>query len=619
MGQLIQELKRRNVIRVAVAYAIAAWFLIEVTSTIFPILSLPGWSVTLVTVLLLIGFPLVLIFSWAYEITPAGIKKEKDVDRSQSVTRETAKKLDIAVIVLLLLTIGGVVADHLIPDATTPSTQPMADHAVVVSAPDQSIAVLAFDNLSPDSDNAYFAEGISEEILNVLAGIDGLKVTSRTSAFSFRGSDTPIPEIARQLGVRHVLEGSVRKQGMRVRISAQLIDAATDARLWSDSYDRELSDIFLVQEEIAQSITTAMQGVLGVRTVKVNRPTEDLEAYQLFLLGRQLFHKRGPALDAAIEALQTAVNRDAAFAEAWAYLAAAAVAALPGGYGTVISQENALAIAEEASRRALELDPNQGLAIAVRAELALEVYRDLNNAFDLYHRAVDADPDNSTTRQWLGQPVFYYGYLSEALANLERAYELDPMIGVNNGVLGNIYLASGQEALARPLLAKGEELGWANWPVKFHHLILSAEYESAIAYLGPYWPDTKDPDLLRTSHLLTEAVRDRDPASVDALVAQLDAKPVPSRWGLSLFLVFDHKDRFFEHFSRMVAESTRWHYVMAILWLPGYRPYVEDPRFLAIMSEADTVGLWEQRGYPDGCVRVSDPAGDRLDCAERYR
>jgi TolB-like protein len=244
MGQLIQELKRRNVIRAAVAYAVAAWILIEVTSTIFPILSLPTWSVTLVTIFLLIGFPLVLVFSWAYEITPEGIKKEQDVERSESITRETAKKLDIAVIVLLILAMGGLVVDRLIPDATTPATEATADNVAVASVPDQSIAVLPFANMSADPDNEYFSDGLSEELLNLLAKIPELKVAARTSAFAFKNKDTDATEIAKQLRVAHVLEGSVRQSGDRIRVTAQLIDASNGYHLWSKTWERTLTDVF---------------------------------------------------------------------------------------------------------------------------------------------------------------------------------------------------------------------------------------------------------------------------------------------------------------------------------------------------------------------------------------
>jgi len=246
----IKELKRRNVIRVAIAYAIAAWLLIEITATTFPILKLPDWSVTLVTVLVLIGFPLALILAWAFELTPEGIKKEKDVDRSQSITHITGRKLDFMIITVLVLALVYFAYDEFViepaQEEAIASTQ--AEAVSETDTPEMSIAVLPFVNISADPEQEYFSDGITEEILNALAGVRELAVTSRTSAFAFKGKSMSIPEIAQQLGVAHVLEGSVRKSGTRLRITAQLIDVASDKHLWSETYDRELTDIFAVQD-----------------------------------------------------------------------------------------------------------------------------------------------------------------------------------------------------------------------------------------------------------------------------------------------------------------------------------------------------------------------------------
>ncbi len=217
---LIKELKRRNVIRVAIAYAVAAWLLIEITATTFPILKLPDWSVTLVTVLVLVGFPLALIFAWAFEVTPEGLKKEKDVVRSESITHVTGRKLDFAIIAALAAAVVFFASTHKWSNET--------DNA---GTADKSIAVLAFADLSPEGDQEYFSDGVSEEILNDLAQIPDLHVTSRSSAFSFKGKGVDIPTVAKQLGVANVLEGSVRKSGKHIRITAQLIDARTDTHV----------------------------------------------------------------------------------------------------------------------------------------------------------------------------------------------------------------------------------------------------------------------------------------------------------------------------------------------------------------------------------------------------
>jgi TolB-like protein len=282
--------------------------------------------VTLVTVFLLIGFPLVLVFTWAYEITPEGIKKEKDVERSESITRETAKKLDIAVIVLLILAMGGLVVDRLIPDATTPATEATADNVAVTSAPDQSIAILPFADMSPEGDQEYFSDGISEELLNVLAKIPGLRVVARTSSFQFKGENRDIIDIGQRLNVAHILEGSVRKSGNKLRITAQLIKADDGFHLWSESYDRDLDDIFAVQEEIATAIIGALKVELALVAGEAVRPTviqaANTAAYEAYLLGRELIRLRGRQnLEAAVRHLERSLSLDERFAPAHAQLA----------------------------------------------------------------------------------------------------------------------------------------------------------------------------------------------------------------------------------------------------------------------------------------------------------
>ena len=360
LSRFFKEAHRRQLFKITGLYIVGAFVVLQVADLAFPGLGVPESAIRYVWIATILGFPVALAFGWRFDVVAGRILHTADTDGEADQPLNRADFLILGVYSLAAIVIvaglGTKIMDS--PQTDNDVVSPKAFDA-------SSIAVLAFDNLSPDPDNAYFAEGISEEILNVLASIDGLKVTSRTSAFSFRGSEMPIPEIARQLGVANVLEGSVRKQGSRVRVTAQLIDTRTDTHLWSESYDRELSDIFAVQEELAQSVAVALQDVLGVRTVKVDMPTTDLEAYQLFLQGREMFYQRGDALIGAIEALQAAVERDPDFALAWAYLAAAALAA-PDWTGA-IKEEDAIVLADAASQKALELDPNLSIALAVRA------------------------------------------------------------------------------------------------------------------------------------------------------------------------------------------------------------------------------------------------------------
>jgi TolB-like protein len=241
-----QELKRRNVFRVAVAYIIVAWLLLQVGDTLGPALRLPEWFQSGVAYVLILGFPIAIIFAWAFELTPDGVKREKHVDRTESITHETGQKLNYTIIGLLIAALAYFALDKFVFEH---------DHEVIEThAGEPSIAVLPFANMSDDASNEFFADGITEELLNLLAKIPELEVTSRTSAFQFKGKETDIPTVARLLGVDHVLEGSVRKSGMKVRITAQLIDADTDKHVWSETYDRELDDIFAIQDEIARKV-----------------------------------------------------------------------------------------------------------------------------------------------------------------------------------------------------------------------------------------------------------------------------------------------------------------------------------------------------------------------------
>jgi TolB-like protein len=275
------ELKRRNVFRVAIAYGIAAWLLIEVTTTTFPMLRLPEWTATFVTVLLMIGFPVALIFAWAFELTPEGIKKEKNIVRSESITHVTGRKLDFAIIGVLAITVVYFVAEKFF----------WADDLATESQVNVSIAVLPFAPLSSGEDDGYFADGLTEEILNVLAQLPELQVTARTSSFFFKGQNLPVPEIAARLDVAHIVEGSVRRDGERVRITAQLIRASDGFHLWSDSYDRTLDDVFAVQEDIAEKIAEALDVVLDDNARRVMRSAgiRDVEAFIAYQKGLEAF------------------------------------------------------------------------------------------------------------------------------------------------------------------------------------------------------------------------------------------------------------------------------------------------------------------------------------------
>src|SRR2546430_7961850 len=264
------ELKRRNVYKVAIAYAVVAWLLIQIATQVFPFIEIPNWAVRLVVLLLIIGCPIALILSWAYEITPEGIKRAEDVDLSQSITRRTGRKLDFLIIAVLLVVIAVFAYQRFGPGKKGLVTMPSA-------IPEKSIAVLPFENRSRDPDNAYFADGVQDEILTRLAKIADLKVISRTSTQHYKSAPENLSEIARQLGVAHIVEGSVQKSGDSVRVNVQLIKAANDSHLWADTFDRKLTDIFSVESEVAKAIADQLRAKLSGQEEQViaAKPTDD--------------------------------------------------------------------------------------------------------------------------------------------------------------------------------------------------------------------------------------------------------------------------------------------------------------------------------------------------------
>ncbi|HET6593423.1 MAG TPA: hypothetical protein VFG48_10950, partial [Xanthomonadales bacterium] len=283
----LEELKRRNVVRVGVVYLITAWLLAQVADLLLENFNTPDWVIQAILVVLILGFPLALIFAWAFELTPEGLKKEKDVDRSQSITPVTGRKLDRAIIVVLVVALGYFIWESRVQhqDAEAPEPQVAAE-----PAPDQaaqkSIAVLPFVNMSSDAEQEYFSDGISEEILNSLAKVKELKVAGRTSSFAFKGQNQDLRQIGDTLGVNHILEGSVRKAGAQVRITAQLIKVDDGFHLWSDTYDRELTDIFAIQDEIANAILVQLKAAL-LDQQSIASTRADTRAYDFYLLANQ--------------------------------------------------------------------------------------------------------------------------------------------------------------------------------------------------------------------------------------------------------------------------------------------------------------------------------------------
>jgi TolB-like protein/Tfp pilus assembly protein PilF len=413
------ELKRRNVYKVAVAYAVVSWLLIQAASILFPAFDAPASAIKILVIILVLGFPIALIFSWAFEITPEGIKLESEVAANQSITRKTGRKI-VAITTVLAVIAAGLFVFQFIRARSTSSS------AAASEVPNKSIAVLPFDNLSRDPDNAYFAEGVQDEILTRLAKVADLKVISRTSTQHFKSAPENLPQIAKQLGVMNILEGSIQKSGNQVRVNVQLINALTDAHLWADTFDRQLTDIFAVETEIAKNIAEALQAKLTGSEQKsiAKAPTTNPEAYELYLKGRFFWNKRsGADLRKAIDYFNQAIAKDPNYALAYAGLADSYM--LLPNYGGASTQE-AVVPARAAVTKALQLDDSLAEAHASMGLLdTLELH--LRRAVGDFERAIQLKPNYATAHHWLMLGQLSLGRFDQAVAEGKRSLELDPL------------------------------------------------------------------------------------------------------------------------------------------------------------------------------------------------
>jgi TolB-like protein len=482
---LFAELKRRNVIRMTLLYCIAAWLVLQVADVLFGIMGVPDWSLRLVFGILLLGLPVVLVFAWVFELTPEGLKRERPAaevaaDAPRAIP-EVPRRLDGAIVALLALALAAFVVDRWVPRSAGPGPAPTAAHssdmtatppepipqapgvpepfAAEASRPDpRSLAVLPFVNMSDAADNEYFSDGLTEELLNVLAQVEGLRVAARTSSFRFKGEVGDMADIARQLRVAHVLEGSVRRSGDRVRITAQLINAADGFHLWSETYDRQLTDIFAIQDDIAAEVALALRvRLLGDAAPAVPRPpTGNVEAYTAYLRGKQALRGTGYAVyERADAAFRAALALDPDFAAAHAALAETW---RRRAYWGIVPWPEAREQIQAGVSRALALDPEQPLAWALDGILKWAVEdpgsswsEQMDAAERSLRRALQLEPGQLEASDVLALLLRARGDEQEALRVLLVALERDPLSARAHHMVGNHYRFRGQfaEAAAR--------------------------------------------------------------------------------------------------------------------------------------------------------------------------
>jgi len=433
MSSIFNELKRRNVFRVAALYAAVSWALLQITDVLAPAIALPEWVTGFVALLLLIGFPVAVIFAWAFELTPEGVKRTESVDESQSIATNTGRRLD-GILIAALVVFGAIVlSDRFLPGATTSDDQASFSDSPAgdAFAGQPSIAVLPFVDMSPDGDQEYFADGIAEELLNVFAQVKGLSVAGRTSAFAFKGKSTDLREIAQILDVGHVLEGSVRKAGNQIRVTAQLIQADNGYHLWSATYDGELTDIFGVQDSIAkailQELTPQLLGEDKELSSKVRVSATDLDAYDLYLVSKQ--HASDgtlKGLQAAAGALDRAIEIDPNYVPAlvWRAYYELQMSDGEGAWGNIPFEE-ALPRAKRWIDRAIDIDPESPDAL-----FGLASYFGYTNndeaAIRYYRAAIDVKPNFPVAQNDLAFFLASEGKVTEGVVYLEQALAHDP-------------------------------------------------------------------------------------------------------------------------------------------------------------------------------------------------
>ena len=601
------ELKRRNVIRVAGVYIVVGWILVQVATALEETLGLPSWFDGTIVALLLIGLPIALIFAWAFELTPEGVVRTESVPEGESITTETGRKLDFALSTAIIALIIVIVWQS----STAPETvvsEPVVAAQDSAAPSDASVAVLPFADMSAAGDQEYFSDGLTEEILNLLVRADEIDVVSRTSSFQFKGTTLGIPEIAAELNVRHVVEGSVRKAGDTVRVTAQLIDALTDRHLWSDTYDRPLTteNLFEIQDDIANSIFAALGeelGLLGEIDLRAKRTTDDVDAYALFLEARALFQGRRD-LDVVEELLAQATGMDPEFSEAWAYKGANQFLMHDYAYSDLPLEELNRRGLEEAEK-ALALDPENATAIAAIANIYVNertrpgdiVKHDWTDILALFDKALQLDPRNGSARNWRGLSYAWLGKIDEAISDFEQCYRYEPFYIPCAENLQWFLAAQGRDAEAMDVLLSTMNNGISK--VLYAHPGLLARTGNELAFKSSTNNVLALRDWRRHDELY-EAFRDLDADHSELARSIADffaANPERS-------MDFMHSILFYLGYYVHPQNSIG-------LWARDNPEMQRSPFFRELMRKIGAVDYWKKTSLPSGCRWTGD---DDFEC-----
>jgi TolB-like protein/Flp pilus assembly protein TadD len=581
LDNFFAELRRRNVYKVAVAYIVAGWALSQGIAQVFPVFDIPNWIIRSIVLLIIVGLPVALVLAWMFEITPQGIKRTHTADAMPASARPKKYGWVYVVIVGVAVSIGLFFLGRY--TASTPRQD-----AGPARTPAKSIAVLPFDNLSRDPDNAYFTEGVQDEILTRLAKVADLKVISRTSTQHFKSAPENLPQIAKQLGVTNILEGSVQKVADQVRVNVQLINALTDEHIWADTYDRKLTDIFAVESEIAQAVAQALQATLtgSEKSSIAKKPTENPEAYELYLKGRFFWNKRtGVDLRKAIEYFQQAIAKDPNYALAYAGVADSHLL-LPTYGGT--STREAITQARPAVTKALELDDSLAEAHA-SAALLYTLELQFERGIQQLERAIQLNPNYATAHHWLRLNYMSLGRFDQAIAEEKRALELDPLSLIINADLGWVYFNARRYDEAEAQVRKTLEMD-ANFFLAHFYLGCVLKLKGRVAQAIPEFQKAFDlnHDLYALAMLGQAYARNGQTEEARKVLAQINEE-AKSRYvapyALALaFLGLGEKERALAELER-AYQTQDTNYLFVIKTDPLLDDLRGDPRFEALVQK----------------------------------
>jgi len=590
------ELKRRNVARVGIAYVVIGWVLAQIAEFVVENFGAPDWVLKTFVVFLLLGLPLALFFAWAFEFTPEGLKRKKDVDRSQSITAQTGRKLDFIIIGVLIVAVGFLLLDKFYFEEIS------APYDETVATEIQSIAVLPFVNMSDDND--YFADGLSEELLNLLTKVPNLKVVGRTSSFAFKGRNKDLREIGDALAVTKVLEGSVRRSGDRLRVTAQLINVADGFHIWSETYDRQMADIFDIQDDVAGAIAGALKLHL---TSAADRPTQNVEAYARYLEALALrTYTSGEDISLAQDLLDQAIALDARFARA--YELKANFHWLEAGW--LLDAPTSQILAYEAATKALDLDPTLTSARSF-ASSARPDWTWIGEV-EALEELVRVEPNNIGALEALSYDLIIVGYFNESTRLAQRIIELEPLATIGYWRKGQTLSGAGRgeeahgswmraaelgdpfsmESLGIDFLIKGDDELAISW---FEKQLSTSELDSS--EMRPFIENARDP---KTG----KAFLDQWIETAVASASNVDELRQPYFW----YLAFGYLDDYWLGIENLGGDTDAGWTNADTLDQAGmvfrHTGFAKHPKYLPWSKASSMTDLWDKRGPPDHCKKV---------------